>query len=112
MKTSPAHAGDSDAKVAYDAAYLLAGRLGARVQFELLRAQTADLLQRPRAVRLVRALADELMRHETLGGEDVRRVLERAETRQARPDRVNDRDLYAGATIEPWPTLRCRQTEP
>lgn len=45
---------DSDAKVAYDAAYLLAGRLGARVQFELLRAQTADLLQRPRAVRLVR----------------------------------------------------------
>lgn len=51
------------------------------------------------------------MRHETLGGEDVRRVLERADTRHARPDRVNDRDLYVGVTIEPWPTLRCRQAE-
>lgn len=103
---------ETDTKVAYDAAYLLAGRLGARVQFELLQAQTSNLLRHPRALRLVRALADELLRHETLGGEDVRRVLERADTRQARSDRVNERDLYTGVAIEPWPTLRCTRVEP
>jgi hypothetical protein len=36
---------DDDTKVAYDASYLLAGRFGARAQFELLQAQTIGLLQ-------------------------------------------------------------------
>jgi hypothetical protein len=77
---------DSDTRVAYDLAYLLAGQFGVRLQFELFRAHAIELLQHPRALRLVRILADELMRHETLGGEDVRRVLERAGERE--PDRL------------------------
>jgi hypothetical protein len=58
--------------------------------------------QHPRALRLVRALADELMRHETLGGGDVRRVLERADERRA----GTQSDVFAGVAIEPWPILR------
>jgi hypothetical protein len=93
---------DDDTKIAYDAAYLLAGRFGARAQFELLQAQTIELLQHPRALRLVRALAGELIEHETLGGEDVRRVLERADERAPRSKR-RPREVVA---IEPWPYLR------
>ncbi|HEU5279978.1 MAG TPA: hypothetical protein VFU26_13890 [Gaiellaceae bacterium] len=73
-----------------------------------MQSQTIDLLQRPRALRLVRALADELIRHETLGGADVRRVLERAERRGAFPER----ELQMGDRIEPWPLLRCTRAEP
>jgi hypothetical protein len=93
---------DSDTKAAYNAAYLLAGSLGARAQFELLQSQTIDLLEHRRALRLVRALADELIRHETLGGEDVRRVLERADGR----DLTRSARCGRRWAIEPWPMLR------
>ena len=41
-----------------------------------------DLMSSPRAVRLVRALVNELIKHETLGGADVRRVLREADRLQ------------------------------
>jgi hypothetical protein len=99
---------DDDTKVAYDAAYLLAGCLGVRAQLELLQAQTIDLLQQPRVLRLVRVLADELIRHETLGGADVCRVLEPSNRQSAR----GKCGLRETITIEPWPVLRCTQVAP
>lgn len=93
---------DDDTKVAYDAAYLLAGHLGARAQFELLQAQTIELLQQPCVLRLVRVLADELIREETLGGADVRLVLEQADKKRSGGMCV----LHGATTIEPWPILR------